>query len=913
MSIHPFRFAIPLILLGASFHSALAFPGASVPWVTYQGKNMATTGTKLGPGYAPFTVEAESSERQCVKLSATGQYVQFKARESANSLVVRYSIPDSSDGVGIDSTLSLYKNGVFVQKLAVTSKYSWLYGAYPFSNDPSQGFSRNFYNELRLPGITIEPNDTIRIEKDADDTAAYYIVNLVDLEKVAPAGTTPTKGSWLSVKNPPYNAAGDGIVDDTTAILNCIKDAITQHKSVWVPSGTYLVTGDITSTIPGDQGLHDVTIQGAGMWYTTFVGDPTLYTNQNRRVRFLGGGNNVNLSDFAIIGKLNYRNDAEENDGIFGFYGTGSSIRRCWVEHTKTGCWIVNSSGLIVEGCRFRDTLADGVNLAVGMQNTMVSNCSTRGTGDDCFAMWPTNYQPQAYTPNNNTFDHCTGELPFLASGGSIYGASGNSIRNCLFRDICGGSGVLISGNFPVGNNTFRGTTTISDCDIVRCGGYDINSASWWGSIQFAMVNKGIADSGLPGMSVRNVNIIDSLSDGITVVDGQKLDNAVLTNVHIYNFGLGAPGRHSIWASPQTQGSMTINNSTLSEKYQNDSSNFKFIPNDVNISAPLPIVPTSLAATQALHKMPFNHRFEARWQHRSERSQVTLSWLTSQYATSYHVKRATASGGPYSTIATTTNSGYVESEVPSGTTYYYVVSASNSNGESENSTEVTPTSGAATTFSTGTFKDDSVLGLIDSPSSLLESAGLGPDTPSKKTANGYLFEGYTDALNSNNTYSGSNRDHTITVANYVSRFAGLLGGQATSGDPTFDSVLDNVVEGSSQSIILTLSNLTVGETYNVLFLQVDAQGKTPRGFSVASGSAQSATQFFAFDPGPNLLGAYALGTFTATDTTQSFSVGIGYTTSQFIPVNAVKSQLNAVIVGTADPSSTRGFSYGSGR
>jgi hypothetical protein len=70
------------------------------------------------------------------------------------------------------------------------------------------------------------------------------------------------------------------------------------------------VTSDITSIIPGDQGLHDVTIQGAGMWYTTFVGDPTLYTNQHQRVRFLGGGNNVNLSDFAVIGKLNYRNDA---------------------------------------------------------------------------------------------------------------------------------------------------------------------------------------------------------------------------------------------------------------------------------------------------------------------------------------------------------------------------------------------------------------------------------------------------------------------------------------------------------------------------------------------------------------------------------------------------------------------------
>jgi hypothetical protein len=72
----------------------------------------------------------------------------------------------------------------------------------------------------------------------------------------------------------------------------------------------------------------------------------------------------------------------------------------------------------------------------------------------------------------------------------------------------------------------------------------------------------------------------------------------------------------------------------------------------------------------------------------------------------------------------------------------------------------------------------------------------------------------------------------------------------------------------------------MGATYTVLFLQVDAAGKTPRGFSVTSDTAQSATQFFAFDPGPNLLGAYSLGTFTATSTTQSFSVGIGYTTSE---------------------------------
>ena len=169
--------ALFIALLGETFSlDAAASPGATVPWTTYEAENMTTNGTLLGPGYAPFTVQAESSGRQCVELSATGQYVQFTASAPANSIVVRYSVPDSADGTGVDSTISLYRNGTFVQKLAVTSRYSWLYGAYPFTNVPSQGSPRNFYDEVRQLGITINTGDVIRIEKDVDDTAAYDII-----------------------------------------------------------------------------------------------------------------------------------------------------------------------------------------------------------------------------------------------------------------------------------------------------------------------------------------------------------------------------------------------------------------------------------------------------------------------------------------------------------------------------------------------------------------------------------------------------------------------------------------------------------------------------------------------------------------------------------------------------------------
>lgn len=76
--------------------------------------------------------------------------------------------------------------------------------------------------------------------------------------------------------------------------------------------------------------------------------------------------------------------------------------------------------------------------------------------------------------------------------------------------------------------------------------------------------------------------------------------------------------------------------------------------------------------------------------------QVSLTWKASAGATSYNVKRATVSGGPYTTIANVTTTSYTDTGLVNGTTYCYVVSALNSTGESANSSEAcaTPTASA---------------------------------------------------------------------------------------------------------------------------------------------------------------------------------------------------------------------------
>jgi fibronectin type 3 domain-containing protein len=101
-------------------------------------------------------------------------------------------------------------------------------------------------------------------------------------------------------------------------------------------------------------------------------------------------------------------------------------------------------------------------------------------------------------------------------------------------------------------------------------------------------------------------------------------------------------------------------------------------PNSTQVSATpvappvLPVAPMGLQATAA-------------------NAQVSLAWTASTGATSYHVKRGTTNGGPYAQISAPTSANFTDTGVANGTTYYYVVSALNSAGESANSSQASAT------------------------------------------------------------------------------------------------------------------------------------------------------------------------------------------------------------------------------
>jgi hypothetical protein len=261
-------------------------------------------------------------------------------------------------------------------------------------------------------------------------------------------------------------------------------------------------------------------------------------------------------------------------------------VSRIWVEHTKVGMWFYNGTQVVVDGCRFRDTLADGINLCLGCREFVVENCAARGTGDDCFAIWPTasdqGYTEQTPFPGSNVIRHCTGQLPFLANGAAIYGGKSNRIEGCRFADISQGCGILLSTTFPTSDdqlkidNNFSGTTVVRDCDLIRCGGCD-PGWGWRAAFQLCLHRRSIS-----GLEISHVNIQDSLSDGLGIVapgsaHGEgTLSNVRIEDVNIPNCGLATSGRHGLAIREDSRGSMTVKN-LQSVSTQNSSADFQII------------------------------------------------------------------------------------------------------------------------------------------------------------------------------------------------------------------------------------------------------------------------------------------------------------------------------------------------
>jgi hypothetical protein len=532
---------VTAVAVQPAWAAATGGSGASLAYTEVQAESAATNGTVIGPSYTQGQLADEASGRKAVTLQGAGKNVTFTTPVATNSIDFRYSIPDSSGGSVYTAPLSLYVNGAKQADFTLTNAYSWYYGSYPFTNTPGSGNPHHFYDEVhRLFTTTYPAGTTFTLQVDSEDTASSYTIDFADFEQVGAVLTQPS-GS-VSVTSEGADPTG---VNDSTNAFNAAISAAGAGGTVWIPPGSYNIPGHIT--------VNNVTIAGAGMWYSTVTGTaPGFYGNSAPNPSA-----GVHLQNFAISGNVQQRDDSAQVNGIGGAL-SNSTVSNIWIEHMKVGAWMDGPmTGLTFSGMRIRDTTADGINFHGGVTNSTVTNSDIRNTGDDGIATWA---DSGIGADSGDTISNNTVQLQQLANGIAIYGGNNNTVSGNLVVDtgITQGGGIQVGQRF---SSTPVGLTTISNNTLIRDGDLDPNWQFGVGALWF----DGSQGWGSGPVNVTNALIEQSPFEAVQWVEG------TISNVNLSNVTIAGTGTFAL--QEQTGGTASFTNVTATGVAQANAGN----------------------------------------------------------------------------------------------------------------------------------------------------------------------------------------------------------------------------------------------------------------------------------------------------------------------------------------------------
>ncbi|MET9558615.1 hypothetical protein [Streptomyces sp. NPDC006645] len=504
---------------------AVAAAGATTPFVTLEAeagqRGGGATLRSISPGAAvptKATLETEASGYALVELKSNGSSVTLpnNTGKSANTLVVRASIPDSAGGGGITATLNLYVNNVFRQAVTLDSRQAWNYrGATTNPDDPrAGGMPYRFYNEFPvwITGAPVAAGSTIKLQKDAANTAAVYDIDSVDLENVGGALAQPANS--ISVVT---NGADPKFVKDSTvAIQNTVNAARAEKKSVWIPPGKYLTNSLVSKPLD----FTGVKVQGAGMWHSTIYRKVPLPANAWRSQITIGSGSTV--TDLQIDTNAVWRGIGGTGGSDYGINAGGAGgwlVDRLWTRHIDSN-WLSGTNGLL-QNSRTADSYGDGYNINNGNTpnpdklglNITVRNSFARNTGDDSFATYSDagadgkNGQMSGAKILNNT-----AIAPWWANGIRVAGGRNVEVKNNLVNSVSSNNAMDLSvfgdSGHPLESVTVSGNTLIGGggWNGVRHGVH-IGSTSSTSHFPNAFTNVTMSDNIIRGSLTAGLNI----------------------------------------------------------------------------------------------------------------------------------------------------------------------------------------------------------------------------------------------------------------------------------------------------------------------------------------------------------------------------------------------------------------------
>jgi glucose/arabinose dehydrogenase/regulation of enolase protein 1 (concanavalin A-like superfamily) len=260
-------------------------------------------------------------------------------------------------------------------------------------------------------------------------------------------------------------------------------------------------------------------------------------------------------------------------------------------------------------------------------------------------------------------------------------------------------------------------------------------------------------------------------------------------------------------------------------------------------------------------------------------AQATISWSAVSTATSYTVKRATITGGPYTavgpglTATTFTNTG-----LTNGTVYYYVVSATNASGEGPNSTQVAVTPAAPITWTSADIGTTGATGSSAQSGATFTIKGAGADI--YNTADAFRF-----------TYQNVSGNATI-----IGRVASIQNVNAWSKA----GVMMRAGTGAGAANVFMLTSPTPANGYRLQVRSASAGTTT----TTKGGAGTTPTWFKIVRSGNNFSGFYsangtswtALG--PATPVTMPTTIQIGLAVSSHVSGTLATGTFDSVTITT---------------
>ncbi|MET1072434.1 MAG: discoidin domain-containing protein [Umezawaea sp.] len=557
--------------------------GANMPYDMLEAEDAAVGGgaAVVGPNRKIGDLAGEASGRKAVTLNSTGSYVEFTTKASTNTLVTRFSIPDSAGGGGIDATINVYVDGVFHKALPLTSKYAWLYGDEAGPGNSPGGEARHVYDEAStMLNSTVPAGHKIRLQKDAANTTNYAIdfINTEQVTAIAnpdPAKyTVPTGFGHQDVQN-----ALDKVRMDTTGTL----------IGVYLPAGVYQTASKFQ--VYGKA----VKVVGAGPWFTRFQA-PSTQDNTDIGFRAEASANGSTFSGFAYLG--NYTSRIDGPGKVFDFANVANmEIDNIWVEHMICLYWGANTDFVTIKNSRIRDLFADGVNMTNGSTNNHVVNNDARATGDDSFALFSA-IDAGGADEKDNLYENLSTTLTWRAAGLAVYGGYANTFRNIYIADTLVYAGITISSldfGYPMNGFGADPPTKFENISIVRAGGH------FWKGQTFPAIWIFSASKVFQGIRISDVDIVDPTYSGVMFQTNYvgntpqfPVKDTILTNVSITGAqksgdAYDAKSGFGIWANESAEpgqgpavGTATFTNLRLGNNAQdikNTTSTFTIVRN----------------------------------------------------------------------------------------------------------------------------------------------------------------------------------------------------------------------------------------------------------------------------------------------------------------------------------------------